>query len=91
MTDTPSDRAPQAVGSDEIELSVVMPCLNEARTLGDCITNAMGSFERAGVVGEVIVADNGSTDGSIAIAQGLGVRVVNVPVRGYGSALARGI
>lgn len=74
-----------------VELSVVMPCLNEAKTLSVCINKALGFFDEAGVVGEVIVADNGSTDGSIEIAEELGVRVVPVPERGYGHALDAGI
>jgi len=80
-----------AVDAPGVELSVVMPCLNESRTLGICIQKALGFFTEAGVVGEVVVADNGSTDGSIQIAEGLGVRVVNVSQRGYGSALSAGI
>lgn len=78
-------------GDTPIELSVVMPCLDEARTLATCIGKAHGFFEEAGIVGEVIVADNGSTDGSIEIAEGLGVRVIHVEQRGYGSALSSGI
>ncbi len=74
-----------------IELSVVMPCLNEAVSLGICIRKALGFFEQANVVGEVIIADNGSTDGSIEIAKDLGVRVIHVEKRGYGSALDAGI
>jgi glycosyltransferase involved in cell wall biosynthesis len=73
------------------ELSVVMPCLNEARTIGICIRKAQGSFERLGIDGEVIVADNGSTDGSREIAEELGARVVPVEQRGYGAALTGGI
>jgi glycosyltransferase involved in cell wall biosynthesis len=73
------------------ELSVVMPCLNEARTLGTCIRKAQASFERIGIVGEVVVADNGSTDGSREIAEELGARVVPVEQRGYGAALTGGI
>src|SRR5436190_22428883 len=68
-----------------------MPCLNEARTLGVCISKAQSFLKNNGVSGEVIVADNGSTDGSVEIAAELGARVVNVPVRGYGAALATGI
>lgn len=75
----------------ECELSVVMPCLNEAETLATCIEKARGFLERAGVVGEVVIADNGSTDGSQAIASGLGARVVDVDRRGYGAALIEGI
>ena len=73
------------------ELSILMPCLNEARTLGACISKAQDFLKKNGVSGEVIVADNGSTDGSIEIAAKLNARVVNVPVRGYGAALAAGI
>jgi glycosyltransferase involved in cell wall biosynthesis len=74
-----------------IELSVVLPCLNEAETLATCITKARASMEALGVDGEVVVADNGSTDGSQAIADSLGARVVPVPERGYGAALRTGI
>ena len=73
------------------ELSVVMPCLNEARTLETCIRKAQASFERIGIAGEVVVADNGSTDGSREIAEQLGARVVPVEQRGYGAALTGGI
>jgi glycosyltransferase involved in cell wall biosynthesis len=85
---------PAATGDGERvspELSVVMPCLNEARTLGTCIRKAQASFERIGIAGEVVVADNGSTDGSREIAEGLGARVVPVEQRGYGAALTGGI
>jgi glycosyl transferase family 2 len=75
----------------KIELSVVMPCLNEAETLGACILKAQKAFNEANVVGEVIIADNGSTDGSIEIANRLGAKVVHVQERGYGNALAGGI
>ncbi|MEN8159950.1 MAG: glycosyltransferase family 2 protein [Myxococcota bacterium] len=68
-----------------------MPCLNEAETLATCIEKARGYLERHGVAGEVIIADNGSTDGSQEIARGLGARVVDVPERGYGAALHGGI
>ena len=75
----------------EVEVSVVMPCLNEAETLGACIEKAQRAFREAGIGGEVVVADNGSTDGSQAIAEGLGARVVPVRERGYGNALMGGI
>ena len=75
----------------EIELTILMPCLNEAETLGACIAKAMGYLARSGVSGEVVIADNGSTDGSQAIATGLGARVVPVAERGYGAALIAGI
>jgi hypothetical protein len=74
-----------------LELSVVLPCLNEAETLATCIRKAQASLTALGVAGEVVVADNGSADGSQGIAEGLGARVVNVPVRGYGAALQAGI
>ena len=73
------------------ELTILMPCLNEARTLGNCITKAQRFLKQYRISGEVLVADNGSTDGSIELATGLNVRVVAVPVRGYGAALAAGI
>lgn len=75
----------------DVELSIIMPCLNEAETLATCVNKALTSLEQNGVVGEVIVADNGSTDGSQEIARSLGARVVDVPRRGYGAALQGGI
>jgi glycosyltransferase involved in cell wall biosynthesis len=74
-----------------VELSVVMPCLNEAETLEACIVKAQGALGEAGISGEIIVADNGSTDGSVEIAQRLGAKVVRVEARGYGNALMGGI
>lgn len=74
-----------------VEVSVVMPCLNEADTVGACVRKAQTMLEAHGVVGEVVVADNGSTDGSQAIAAGLGARVIPVTAKGYGSALMGGI
>ncbi|HEX2780616.1 MAG TPA: glycosyltransferase family 2 protein [Gemmatimonadaceae bacterium] len=74
-----------------VELSVVMPCLNEADTLATCIGKAQRALAAAGISGEVIVADNGSTDGSIEIAERAGARVVHVHAKGYGSALMGGI
>jgi glycosyltransferase involved in cell wall biosynthesis len=70
-----------------IELSIVMPCLNEAETLAICIRKAQSYIERSGVSAEIVIGDNGSTDGSQAIATGLGARVISVPMRGYGAAL----
>ena len=79
-------------GADNgVEVSVVIPCLNEANSIGICVTKAIEAFRAAGLRGEVIVADNGSTDGSIEIAEKLGARVVRVEARGYGSALRAGI
>lgn len=74
-----------------VEVSAVMPCLNEEQTLALCIEKAFRSFEELGVHGEVVVADNGSTDGSVEIARRLGARVVHERRKGYGSALLRGI
>jgi glycosyltransferase involved in cell wall biosynthesis len=84
---TTTRRRPEA----KLELSIVMPCLNEARTVGTCIRKAQASLEQLSIAGEVVVADNGSTDGSQAIAEELGARVVPVDERGYGSALLAGI
>src|SRR5262249_53241119 len=77
--------------ASNIELSVVMPCLNEADTLEVCISKAQQALRTSGIAGEVIVADNGSTDDSICIAEKLGARVVLVPTPGYGAALMGGI
>jgi glycosyltransferase involved in cell wall biosynthesis len=74
-----------------MELTILMPCLNEAETLGVCIEKAIAFLERAGVEGEVLVADNGSSDGSRSIAESRGARVVPVAERGYGAALRGGI
>lgn len=74
-----------------LEVSVVMPCLDEARTLGICIDKALDSFRRMGIRGEVIVADNGSTDGSQQIAEQHGARVVHQSIKGYGAALTAGL
>jgi glycosyltransferase involved in cell wall biosynthesis len=70
-----------------VELSIVMPCLNEAETLESCIRKAAGFLAAHGVSGEIVIGDNGSTDGSIELAIRCGARVVNVPVRGYGAAI----
>ncbi len=75
----------------QYELAVVMPCLNEAETLATCIRKAKHAFEVNEIAGEVVVADNGSTDGSQQIAIENGARLVHVPVRGYGAALMAGI
>jgi glycosyltransferase involved in cell wall biosynthesis len=75
----------------ELEVSVVMPCLNEARTVGRCIDKAVRALQEMGIAGEVVIADNGSSDGSPAIAIDHGARVVRVERRGYGSALQAGI
>jgi hypothetical protein len=74
-----------------MELTILMPCLNEVKTLQGCIDQAQQFLRRAGVHGEVVIADNGSTDGSQELAEALGARVVRVPRRGYGAALQGGI
>ncbi len=74
----------------DIELSVVMPCLNEEGTIADCIAKALNAFEQMGISGEVVVVDNGSTDSSVEIAKNAGARIVIESVRGYGQALKRG-
>jgi len=74
-----------------VELTILMPCLNEAKTVGGCIEEAAGFLKRTGIPGEILIADNGSTDGSRQIAEALGARVVAVPQRGYGAALLGGI
>ena len=74
-----------------MELTILMPCLNEAETLAQCVEKARLGLERSGLPGEILVADNGSTDGSQAIAEKLGARVVAVPEKGYGSALRGGV
>jgi len=70
-----------------VELTIVMPCLNEAETLASCIRKAQSYLRRSGVRGEIVIGDNGSTDGSQRIAAELGARVIAIPIRGYGAAL----
>ena len=77
--------------SPVIEVSVVIPCLNEERTLGRCVDKASQALAHLQIAGEVVVADNGSTDGSAGIAFAHGARIVHVPEIGYGSALQGGI
>jgi glycosyltransferase involved in cell wall biosynthesis len=79
------------MGQYNIEISVVMPCLNEEKTIGICIEKAMQALEEIRVPGEVVVSDNGSTDRSVEIAESLGARVVHQPEKGYGSAYLKGI
>ncbi|GAA4774548.1 glycosyltransferase family 2 protein [Stakelama sediminis] len=74
-----------------VELSIVMPCLNEAETIAICIKKAKAFLDRHGVAGEIIIADNGSVDGSQQIANALGARIVHVEAKGYGAALIGGI
>src|SRR3974377_1565095 len=90
MVDAKQKPRDQAVGQG-VTLSIVMPCLNEARTLPTCIAKARAYLARQSFGGEIIVADNGSADGSRAIAESLGAKVIAVPQRGYGNALRAGI
>jgi glycosyltransferase involved in cell wall biosynthesis len=83
--------SPPPIRRNAVEVSVVMPCLNEADTLATCIAKAQRALREHGIDGEIIVADNGSTDGSQDIARRLGARVIEVAARGYGNALREGI
>jgi glycosyltransferase involved in cell wall biosynthesis len=75
----------------ELDLTIVIPCLNEAKTLAACVEKGLRAIERLGLRGEVLVSDNGSTDGSVELAERLGARVVRCPERGYGNALRWGM
>ncbi len=86
---SPSQTAGEA--AEALELTILMPCLNEAETLATCISKACAFLVRTGIAGEVLVADNGSTDGSVALAERSGARVIAVTERGYGAALRGGI
>ncbi|MGC8519253.1 MAG: glycosyltransferase family 2 protein [Steroidobacteraceae bacterium] len=83
--------AREALRPRNIELTILMPCLNEAETVAICVRKAREFLQRTGAAGEVLVADNGSSDGSAELAQRAGARVVQVPQKGYGSALIAGI
>ncbi len=83
--------APAATAPELIDISVVMPCLNEKDTIGPCIERAVEALRATGLSGEIIVADNGSTDGSVEIARAHGARVVHQSARGYGAAYMKGI
>jgi len=86
------DALPDSVSAAQpVDVSVVIPCLNEVNSLAHCVDKAMGAFRNAGLSGEVVVADNGSTDGSVELAEGRGARVIRVAERGYGAALRAGI
>lgn len=82
---------PAPAGTARVEVSVVMPCLNEEETIAACIGRAWEGLRRLGAAGEIVVADNGSTDRSVAIAEASGARVVHVAPRGYGHAYRAGI
>ncbi len=97
MSELVQQRSVLAAGSEpgteqgELEMTVVLPCLNEAETLAVCVDKALAALRENGIAGEVVVADNGSTDGSQQIALDHGARVIPVPIRGYGAALNAGI
>ena len=82
---------PLGAAPGELELTILMPCLNEAETVATCVRKARSFLATSGVAGEVLVADNGSTDGSAELAVQAGARVVSVAVKGYGTALLGGI
>lgn len=86
-----AERAAAASGAPAPELTILMPCLNEAETVATCVRKARGFLERTGIIGEVLVADNGSRDRSVELARQAGARVVRIPQKGYGSALLGGI
>jgi glycosyltransferase involved in cell wall biosynthesis len=88
---TLDDAAQATESAQELTLTILIPCLNEEETLAICIEKARFYLNQAGIAGEVVVADNGSTDRSVEIAENLGARVIPVPERGYGGALKGGI
>src|ERR1044072_3841788 len=91
VTEVQASPAEIKIDGQRIELSILMPCLNEAETLATCIKKAQKALADLGVNGEIVIADNGSTDGSPEIAASLGARVIHVAQKGYGSALLGGI
>ncbi|MBI4623538.1 MAG: glycosyltransferase family 2 protein [Verrucomicrobia bacterium] len=86
-----SPTSPTEDSADNLEVTVVIPCLNEEKTVGGCVASAIATMRAAGLAGEVVVADNGSRDASCERATAAGARIVNVARRGYGSALMAGI
>src|SRR5437667_10429357 len=85
-------RVSEAMKADQRpHVSVVIPCLNEAKTIGSCVDQAIAAFAAGRISGEVVVSDNGSTDGSVEIAEAHGAEVIHTAVKGYGSALRNGI
>src|SRR6516165_4039991 len=90
-TTASSVEVPLEARQRELELTILMPCLNEGETIGTCIRKAFTFLRRVSVEGEVLIADNGSTDNSIEIARLAGARVVSVGQKGYGAALMGGI
>jgi hypothetical protein len=85
------DRPAEGPTASPLELTILMPCLNEAETISTCVAKAKSFLARAGISGEVLIADNGSSDGSVALAQRDGARVIAVAERGYGAALRAGV
>jgi glycosyltransferase involved in cell wall biosynthesis len=90
MKNTADNNAGKGTDSDMIEVSIVMPCLNEEKAVGICVRKAVSAIKKMGINGEVIVADNGSTDNSVRIARAAGARVVHESAKGYGSAYLKG-
>ncbi len=86
-----ASRTSNFASGDQLELTILMPCLNEAETVAACVSKARAFLERTGIEGEVVVADNGSSDGSPELAHASGARIVRVAQRGYGSALMSGM
>ena len=86
-----SDSHTLSLPVSDVQVSVVIPCLNEVRSIGACIEKALRAFKRAGIAGEVVVSDNGSTDGSVELSRQLGARVVHAELKGYGHALRKGV
>ena len=91
VTTPPTTARTRTSRTGAVEVTILMPCLDEAETIGTCVRKAMAFLERAGINGEVLIADNGSVDGSQEIARRLGARTIEVPQRGYGAALIQGI
>ena len=92
MSRTEDQMSPTTIRTQgDCRVSILMPCLNEAETIESCVRKALGSLKRLNLTGEVVIADNGSTDGSRERAQALGARIVPVDERGYGAALRAGI
>ncbi len=90
MIATPTSTRPNLAAASPLELTVVMPCLNESRTLPVCIGKALDTMRKLDISGEVLIVDNGSQDDSVAVATAAGARVVSEPLPGYGNALRRG-
>jgi glycosyltransferase involved in cell wall biosynthesis len=86
-----SGRGSASAGTGQLTVSVVIPCLNEAESIAECVTRARTAMDGAGISGEVVVSDNGSSDGSPQLAEDAGARVIHEPRRGYGSAYLAGM